>query len=561
MSSPRARAEAPRGPVAREPAITRERDAVRAYEEDAARSRGTAAGVARPADEGEVAALLARASRERFSVVAQGARSSLTAGATPSNDVVLALEGLDRILEIRRDETRGVVTGGRARVEPGVRLHDLNEAARAHGLWFPPVPTYDLCCAGGAVATNAAGAATFKHGPVRPWVRALRVALASGEVLDLRRGEIVADARGFEIEARDGSLARVPLPSYRTPDLKKIACGYHVRDALDLVDLFVGSEGTLGVATEIELALAPLPASVVTGLAAFPDEARALAFTADLRAASERTWRERDPEGIDARSVELVDADSIALLRERGRLVEGVLLPGAGACLVIWEQELGESPDDEAAALALGGEPAPGRPALAALARAGELLLRHGAREDVRVALPHDDRGRRTIARVREVVPETVNELVAERKRTDPGIKKVAGDMVVPFEHLAEMLARYREAFARRGLACAIWGHVSDGNVHPNVLARSAEETERGEAALLELGEIARSLGGAPLSEHGVGKSPLKQELLRRFYGDPALADMARVKRALDPRGVLAPGNIFAKEVFEGVTLGKGLIE
>ncbi|MBI3723989.1 FAD-binding oxidoreductase [bacterium] len=543
--SHRVRAERPRT-TGREsaPAISTERDALATYEEDAARSRGNAAGVARPASESEVAALVRLASREGRSLMPQGARSSLTAGATPRGDIVLSTEKLDRILEVRR-------SGGSASVvvEPGVRLRDLNEHLAPGGLWFPPVPTYDLCCAGGAVSTNAAGAATFKHGPVRPWVLALRAVLASGDVLALRRGEVLASPAGFEVLGTDGSVATVPLPRYRTPALKKIACGYHVRDGLDLVDLFVGSEGTLGVVTEIELGLAPLPACVVTGLASFPSERAALAFTASVREASETTWRSRDPAGVDVRAIEFIDSASLSLLKERGKQEPGIAFPSDGGCFVLWEQELPEALDDDLAASALGaglsGKESSGRSA--ALSRLGSLLARHEAGDDVLMALPSDERGRRAIGRVREIVPETVNELVAERKRADPGIKKVAGDMVVPVGRLGEMLSLYREAFSKRGLASAIWGHSSDGNLHPNVLARSERETRSGEEALLELGEVAKRLGGAPLSEHGVGKSPVKQELLRRFYGEEALRDMAAVKRALDPAAVLAPGNIFPR--------------
>lgn len=538
----RVRAIAAGGETGASPPVSTDRAVLTSFEEDAARSRGDAAGLARPRTEGEVSALLARASREGRSVLAQGARSSLTAGATPRGDIVIALEGLDAFS----------LEGHAARLGPGVRLRDLNERLAPTGLWFPPVPTYDLCCVGGAVATNAAGAATFKYGPVRPWVRGLRVVLASGEVLALHRGECQEQDGVFEVETRGGVL-RVPLPRYRTPDVKKIACGYFVREGMDLVDLFVGSEGTLGVVTEVEVALAPRPASVVTGMASFPDERSAFAFAASVRAASVATWREGDAAGVDVRALEWIDSPSLELLRARGTANEAELPPRGGS-FVLFEQELPEALEDDAAARAIGegfgerGGDHPGRPAERALAALGALLAEHGAEDTVRVALPHDEAGRRAIARVREVVPETVNDLVAERKRADPGVRKVAGDMVVPFERLEEMLSHYRAAFAKRGLDSATWGHISDGNLHPNVLSRTALESKEGDAALLELGEVARALGGAPLSEHGVGKSLTKQELLRRFYGDEGVSDMARLKAALDPLAVLAPGNIFPRE-------------
>ncbi|MEZ0227948.1 MAG: FAD-binding oxidoreductase [Planctomycetota bacterium] len=512
----------PRGEPA-SPPVSTDRELLTSFEEDAARSRGDAAGVARPRSEAEVVALLATATRERRSILPQGARSSLTAGATPRGDIVLDLEGMTDFALAASAEG-----GTTARVGPGLRLRDLNERLAPSGLWFPPVPTYDLCCMGGAVATNAAGAATFKYGPVRSWVRALRVVLATGDVVALRRGQYVADEAFVLHLARRARL--VGVPRYRTPDLKKVACGYFARPDVDLVDLFVGSEGTLGVVTEVEVDLAVRPASVVTGIAAFADERSAFAFTADARRASEETWRTKDPAGIDVRALEWIDSPSLELLRARGKVSETE--PPSRGGLVLFEQEL---PPDAAAA----------DRALEAL---GAVLARHGAEDTTRIALPGDETSRRAITRIREVVPETVNDLVAERKRADPGVRKVAGDMVVPFERLEEMLGHYRAAFARRGLASAIWGHISDGNLHPNVLARTAAEAKAGDEALLELGDIARALGGAPLSEHGVGKSPTKQELLRRFYGDEAIGDMADLKVGLDPRGVLAPGNIFPRE-------------
>jgi D-lactate dehydrogenase (cytochrome) len=145
-----------------------------------------------------------------------------------------------------------------------------------------------------------------------------------------------------------------------------------------------------------------------------------------------------------------------------------------------------------------------------------------------------------------EAVPATVNALVAAARAIDPGIEKTAGDMVVPFDRLADSLALYREVFVRRGLDHAIWGHISDGNLHPNVLPRSMDDVERGREAILEIARAIVSMGGAPLAEHGVGRSTVKQRLLRELYGDEGIEQMRAVKRALDPEWKLAPGVIFA---------------
>ena len=147
---------------------------------------------------------------------------------------------------------------------------------------------------------------------------------------------------------------------------------------------------------------------------------------------------------------------------------------------------------------------------------------------------------------LREAVPASVNALIAAAKaRVHPDIEKTAGDMVVPFERLRDSLALYRRTFAARGLDYAIWGHVSDGNLHPNVVPASVADVESGMDAIREIGREVTRMGGAPLAEHGVGRSPLKQALLRDLYGDEGIEAMRAVKRALDPEWKLAPGVLF----------------
>jgi D-lactate dehydrogenase (cytochrome) len=143
-------------------------------------------------------------------------------------------------------------------------------------------------------------------------------------------------------------------------------------------------------------------------------------------------------------------------------------------------------------------------------------------------------------------VPAAVNRRIRERQRDiDPSISKSGGDVIVPFERIGESLRVYREILACRGLDHAIWGHISDGNFHPNVLPASREQMVSAKEAQLEIGRAAIALGGCPLSEHGVGRNPVKQALLSELYGERGIEEMRAVKRALDPSGKLAPGVLF----------------
>jgi D-lactate dehydrogenase (cytochrome) len=119
--------------------------------------------------------------------------------------------------------------------------------------------------------------------------------------------------------------------------------------------------------------------------------------------------------------------------------------------------------------------------------------------------------------------------------------------MIVPFDRLEELMTVYETGFGRRGLDAAIWGHISDGNLHPNVIPRAKGDVEAGKAAILEFGREAIRMGGAPLAEHGVGRNPVKQQLLEQLYGKGGIDDMRAVKHAIDPEWKLAPGVLFPR--------------
>ncbi len=153
----------------------------------------------------------------------------------------------------------------------------------------------------------------------------------------------------------------------------------------------------------------------------------------------------------------------------------------------------------------------------------------------------------RQLLDLREAVPAGVNARVARAKLRDARVEKTAGDLVVPFDALEDMLRIFDEEFAQRGLAAAVWGHVSDGNLHPNVIPASFADVQAGQAAIRACARRVARLRGAPLAEHGVGRNPVKQDLLRDLYGDQGIEDMRAVKRALDPAWKLAPGVLFTR--------------
>jgi D-lactate dehydrogenase (cytochrome) len=493
------------------PHIETDPDVLLSFLSDAAHvPGGFAAGVAFPRSAAEVAAIVSSAS----AVLPIGAQSSLTGGATPRGEVILSTRALTHIAI---DRTRRLV-----RVGAGVPLSALQAALAAHDLWYPPAPTFDGAFVGGTVATNAAGAATFKYGTTRHWVNRLVVVLASGDVVSLDRGKAVAGANGFAVDVR-GDVVRVPVPSYTMPDVPKLSAGYFARPGMDLVDLFVGSEGTLGVIVEATLRVVPRPRRAVA-LVSCTDDEQAMRTTRALRERAQRTWLGDGT--LDVSAIEFMDAMSVAFVPDAAFARAGVGRPTDGSVLLLVQAEVPSEVDETIGALA-------------------DTLTAAGVVSDPVVALPGDDAAATRLFELREAVPIAVNAAVAVAKQRDPQIQKTAGDFIVPFDRLDESVAFYRRACESNGLTCAIWGHVSDGNLHPNVIPRSREEMAQGREALLEMARAVVAMGGSPLAEHGVGRSPLKQQLLHELYGEHGIDEMRAVKRALDPDGKLAPGVLF----------------
>jgi D-lactate dehydrogenase (cytochrome) len=510
-------------------------DRLRLVLEDAAHVTGFASVLVAPSSEAEIAAVL----RASEIVLPIGAQSSLTGGATPQGGVVLTTAGLNRIVDLGTD---------RARVQAGVTLAALDDALRQVNGYYPPAPTFNGAFVGGTVATNAAGAATFKYGTTRDWVESMTIVLAGGDVLDIDRGAVRAHPDGY-FEIVTGSRAiRVPVPTYRMPDVPKISAGYFAAPGMDLIDLFIGAEGTLGVVTDITLRIvAPRPAS---SIAFVPLRSRATAFelVRTLREAARETWQSRDPDGLDISAIEHMDARCLELAREdHVDRRTGVNWPEgtAIALLVTLELPPGTTGEDAYAQIGRASDAAERATPLVRFCR---ILDNAGVIDDVQIAVPGDDRRHAQFLELREEVPASVNRRVGRAKQDrDPRIEKTAGDMIVPFEHLEELLAFYDRAFEHAHLDTAVWGHISDGNLHPNVMARSFADVEAGRAVIREAGRAAIRLGGSPLAEHGVGRNRVKQQLLEDLYGHEGIAQMRAVKRALDPEWKLAPGVLFPR--------------
>ena len=332
------------------------------------------------------------------------------------------------------------------------------------------------------------------------------------------------------------------------PEVPKRSAGYFAAPEMDLIDLFIGSEGTLGVVTEATLELVADAPNTCLALVSFATEAKALALVDTMRRESIETRRTRDERGVDVSAIEQMDRRCLQMLREDGedRKYQVRFADGTAMALLV-QIELPADIDAGRAFEQIAAAGEAGAPDTA-MTRFCRILEQAGVLDDTELALPGDRRRAQQFFDVREAVPSAVKHRIGVRKQTiDPVIEKTAADMIVPFDRFAETLAVYHDGFRRRGLDYAIWGHISDGNVHPNVLPRSVDEMMAGREAILEFGRAVIERGGCPLAEHGVGRSPMKQQLLRLLYGDAGIEQMRAVKRALDPQWKLSPGVLFTR--------------
>ena len=408
-----------------------------------------------PESEGQVVDVLRTCHRLGVPVVARGAGTGLSGGAMPhAQGVVLSLARFNRILRVDRDARLAVV-------QPGVRNLAVSEAAAPYGLYYAPDPSSQIACTlGGNVAENSGGVHCLKYGLTVHNVLRVRVVSIEGEIFEL--GSAAPDSAGY-----------------------------------DLLALFMGSEGMLGVVTEVTVKLVPTPELAQVVMASFDDVAKAGDAVASIIAA-----------GIIPAGLEMMDKPATAA-------VEPYVKAGY---------------DLEAAAILLCESDGTPEEVAEEIARVTAVLTQAGAR-DIRVSQSEAERLR----------------FWAGRKAAFPAVGRITPDYycmdgTIPRKRLAEMLASIAEMEKKYQLRCANVFHAGDGNLHPLIMYDAAKpgEWDRAEAFGAEILELSVALGGSITGEHGVGIEKINQMCVQ--YSTPELLAFHRIKAAFDERGLLNPG-------------------
>lgn len=477
---------------------------------DESRRSGHADWLAFPATRGDISEVLAHARANRIPVTLQGARTGITAGAVPDGGIVLSFSRMKRIAPAPPDPATGAP---RLLAEPGATLAEIR-AACPPGWFFPPDPTETTASLGGMFSCNASGALSFLYGPVRGSVSAARILLESGDWLDLARGRDRLDGLRLALPGR-----AVVLPGLPPRPAVKNAAGYCLVPDMDALDLFIGAEGTLGILAEAELVLRPAPAER-WALLAFPGSpGLAVAATQALRNA----FRAAPPPGAKLAALEYFDARALAFLRARSDdPVASRTPPGHSALYAEFHAGSAEAAGD-------------------ALLLAAEVLAAAGTDCDSAIAADSPP----LLARFktfRHALPESVNALVGERRRTSPTVVKLGSDMSVPDDRLGDAMSLYESGLEASGLQCVVFGHIGDNHLHVNILPRGESDMQAGHALYREFAGSVVAWGGSLSAEHGIGKA--KTDFLRRMYPPGAIAAMSGIRDALSPLRLLNPSNL-----------------
>jgi D-lactate dehydrogenase (cytochrome) len=467
---------------------------------------------------------------QRKRITVSGAGTGITGSRVPLDGIILSMEDFTEVYkkpnyneEFITIEEYGkkysIIIGKDEKGEcyaiasAGIPLKIFKKLVESKNLFYPPDPTETSSFLGGNVATNASGSRTFKYGSTRDYVRRLRIVLPTGNVLDIRRGEHFFNRKRFELKVEDREII-LELPDYKMPNVEKNAAGYYIKENMDLIDLFIGSEGTLGVITEIEVKLIKKPNFINAIFVYFDEEIKAVEFAKLIRAKAKS-------EELPISAIEFFDENSVNFIRDK----YSDKIPSNAKAIIDLEIE-SESIDERD--------------------RYFEKLLKHVDEFKAEAYLLEINEAKE----IRHALPQSVNNFIKIH-----GTRKVATDIAVPEENFFEMYKYYHEIGKASQIKYVLFGHIGNFHLHFNFLPSNKDELEKAERYVVLLWKKGVELGGTISAEHGVGKkyyveNGVKKPLISLMYNEETMLKLIELKKTIDPYLILNIGNIIPEEYF-----------
>ncbi len=420
-----------------------------------------------------------------------GAGTGLTASRIPQTGCIISLERFDSI----DDPENGIIDVG-----PAASLANLYKKLETTEYFYPPNPTESLASIGGTLATNASGSRSYKFGATRDYVLEADIILVDGNSITLKRGLTIDNP----INTSNGRQLCFPEISYKSP-LGKNTAGYYVRPNMDWLDLFIGSDGTLGIFTRVRLKLDVRPASFISGILFFHTEEECWDFV-DL-------IKKTNSKFINPCSLEYFDRHSLNRLRKKFGNI-----PLDAQSALFFENDIDRQSDHD--------------PALDAWF---DYLKESSALSDSWIAQSRSDLKR--FHDFRHAIPILLNEENSRLKRT-----KIGTDMAVPSSHFLDMMFFYKKELEGKGIDYVIVGHVGDNHLHINFLPDEQDISKAHDLYFMLVRQVL-DWNGTVSAEHGIGK--LKKKYFLMMVGEDSLTQLKTIKGIFDPEFILGKGNIF----------------
>ena len=441
-----------------------------------------------------------------------GARTGVVGGAVPKKidgkEVVLvSLSQNDFIDEVSVD-TEGQAT---IKVGAGTSLYNLEQFLKESNseYVFPVDPTEKWASFGGMASTNASGARSFYYSSVRSWIQEIEVVLVDGTIHNLKRGQDKLNNLNLSLGSLNKTLAHIPKPS------TKNSIGYFCEPNCDLVDLFIGAEGTLGFITSLVLKLEKRDFQILSMLQFFDEAKAALNFIIAVR----------DTLKSNCLSLEYLDSIAINIAMESkdslSSQVNDILANNMSSAVFL---ELKYKDDEE----------------MATLYEELSALLESFSQDISNSICGTQDSEISSIKKFRHAVPEGINKKIAQRKLEYPDIRKVSTDMSVPDQYLIAVYDLYKNTLDQEGFEYCIMGHAGNNHFHVNLLPRNQEDMDKALKIYEVFARKIKDMGGAISAEHGIGR--IKKNFLKIQYGDDILNSIKNIKEVFDPTNKLNPG-------------------
>lgn len=497
---------------------------------------GQAEAVYFPINEGQVSALLNCYGRKGIPITISGARTGVVGGAVPQGGILLSMEKMNKILGLVKNPKED---SWFIKAQPGVLLRDLQEYINQKNVegvfcqkksealiyFYPPDPTESTAMLGGTIAANSSGARSYAYGSTRDYIHRLRITLSNGEILDITRGQFIADESGFFSIQLSNKSYKLPIPTYKMPIVKH-AAGYFAEPGMDLIDLFIGSEGTLGVITYIELMLISRLKNIFCGIAFFDEQNEALNFVKTIK--KEKLGA---ASSIQPSTLEYFDSHSLNLLR-RKRISDGQ------------GSSIGEFPDESKAAVFF--EQFYNESDLEEIYERWQAVLENNGVNLDNTWGGFEEHDLVKMRDFRHALPEILNTIFKERKAKYPFIHKVSVDISVPEDALKAMMIYYEKILAKEELEFLLFGHIGESHLHLNILPNDRTDIIKAKGLSYRFAKKGVKLKGTVSAEHGIGK--MKHSFLELLYGREGIQQMITIKLLLDPKGILNRGNIFSEK-------------